>query len=238
MAANPNWKGCGLVERITYLVPTGPFPERDFYDTPVPKPVSDAYAAAVTQLLNLPPTSTGAPVLTFSPEAERLFATVYGLVERSKGAGATFHDWPEYAGKFAGTVARIAALLHFAEHQLTTTVISRQTMARAVRLSKRLATHALVAYEEMSMGPTREDAKVMVKKLTDGTLREVAPKPETITRTDISNAFGGKRDPAVLDAITRVLEDRGIIRPVPTEKGTPGKPAKTFLVNPRLFDQE
>ena len=140
-------------------------------------------------------------------------------------------DW---AGKLAGTVARIAALFHLVSHDRPEDLkITLETMQRAACLGGFLAKHAQAAYGLMSS----DDKTCGARRVLDWIRRKAV---ERFTGRDCwqnlrkQTAFPHIED--VLNAL-KELEDRDFIReiPAPAKSGPGRKPSPTYAVNPRAL---
>jgi hypothetical protein len=137
-------------------------------------------------------------------------------------------DW---AGKLAGATARIAGLLHLAEHLRDgwAKPVEPETMHAVVAIARYLTDHALAVFDLMGADPALADARYLLDWIerTDA---------ERFTRRELFTALPRGRFPKVdaLDPGIELLEAHGYVRraaqPAPKGPGRPPSPA--YEVNP------
>jgi replicative DNA helicase len=137
-------------------------------------------------------------------------------------------DW---ASKLVGAVARIAGLLHLAEHLHSgfAAPVTAPTVEAAIAIGRYLIEHALAAFGLMGSDQTLDDARYVLGRIERTTT-------ERFTRRELFTALPRGRFPKVdaLDPALELLEAHGHIRradqPAPKGPGRPPSPA--YEVNP------
>jgi hypothetical protein len=151
-------------------------------------------------------------------------------LEPRMGPDGDLADMADWAGKLAGTLARIAALFHVAEHaggEIPET-ISEMTMGDAIELGPYFIAHSRAAHQLLGGGHVAEAEKILRWISREG-LQE-------FSRSQCWQGVRGRagiRKSADLDAPLLILRDHGFIRPHPKEPGPRnGRPPERFEVNP------
>jgi len=212
LAKNQDMRSQGLLARFLYSIPTSRVGSRHIETNPVPDNVRKAYHDVVRQLATAtveggePFTSFGQlPMLSLSEEAKQLHRAFRAEIEpRLIGDLAEIADW---GGKWAGAVARIAGILHFAQGVRVTEKVSEATMGAAIEIGRYLLVHAMAAFGVMGQTPEDADAKavlawVIKAKLSEFTTRHLARLmcPKAISRDRL------RRERAV-----QALVDQGLV---------------------------
>ena len=153
LAATASFRGRGLLGRFLYAVPLSPVGTRVFDAPAVPAQVDAAYHRHVTALLARPTgldeRGTSAPdTLHLTPAALAALKTMDGWLEPQLAEGAELGSLADWAGKLLGAVARIAGLVHMAEHGPAGIAqpISGPTMDAAVAIGHYYLAHAQAAF--------------------------------------------------------------------------------------------
>lgn len=231
----------GFTARWVYSLPLSLVGRRRIETVPVSARTRDAYQRAVETILNLrPPAAGGLHKIHLGADARETFLRFADGVEQAKGPGGTFSHLRSWAEKFAGNVARIAALLHIAKTAPSgwkpwETDVELPTVQEAIRIGHYLAAHAEVAHEVMGAAPELRDAVYLWARLEqfvreDGDL--VLRHQDVWQRT--KNKFGVKAD-RLADAL-EVLVLSGRVRLLRKESTGGRTPAPDIEVNPVAFE--
>jgi replicative DNA helicase len=238
----PGFRGRGLLARFLYALPHSTVGYRQVGAPPVPPEVADRYRrelqAVARSLLDEAEaakiTGTGEQiVLQLGYEAAAAMLAFEAELEPrlAPGSGDLAHvaDW---ASKLAGAVARIAGLLHLAEHlhRGWGQPIDLPTMQNALTLGRYLADHALIAFEQMGADASLDDARYVLEWIErTGRLG--------FSRRELFTALPRGRFPRVdqLDPGLAVLVAHGYLRVAVQRKpkGAGRPPSPTYDVNPR-----
>ena len=204
-----------------------------------PEPVSGGavakYDAAIHTLLALDSNTDERGELatrhvTLTDEARAALIAFKAKLEPRLGPSGDLHTLADWGNKLTGTVARIACVLHAAEHyddgDLWTPVTS-VTMRRALAIGEYAIEHARAAFSVMGSDPATELAKrawTWIARRSDGTV--------TVTRRELHRGLHVPHA-ADLDAPLKVLVERGYLRELPTSP-TGGRPSgRAYEISPR-----
>lgn len=237
LVQKPGFRGCGLLARFLYVIPTSHLGFRSLESKPVPQSVKAQYGASIYSLLTIkPPTkedgTPGRYTLKLSPEALREWKEFARIVEHDMRDGERFEYMRDWAGKLPGAAARVAGLLHCATHahdEPWSHSVSLSTMEQALTMMAILAEHAIMAFEIMAVDPDIEKAKKVLSWIQRN-------GSETFTmRTchrDLEGSFKRVED---LKPGLDVLIERGFIRQNAAKERRAGRPSVTFDVNPHVL---
>ena len=116
IAQSRDFRGRGLLARFLYSLPASKVGRREVTTPSVPPSVSMRYGQAVTNMtLNL--ADWAEPVqLTLSPSAMQRLDDVARSIEPRLGPDGDLAYIPDWGNKYVGAVARIAGLVHLADH--------------------------------------------------------------------------------------------------------------------------
>jgi hypothetical protein len=241
----PQFMDRGPAARLLPVFPETTVGKRKIAATAVPDARSYWWASTLQAILQQSQNteSTGAePIgLTLDREAQRLFDAFCAELEPHLGAAgpfaeiARFNDW---AGKLAGTVLRIAALLHLVGSAggPEDKIVTNDTIRRALQLGQYFTEHAKIMYRMMN-GQSRRDASIVLDAIRALTAKEVARSGErVITRRALRRRLRSQPqldDESALNNALRVLEDHEWIR-YRTKDGadTGGRPSSEILLTP------
>jgi hypothetical protein len=232
----PGFRGRGLLARFLYALPADNIGYRSIHTPEIPADVQNAYTAALKRLLMVIPQEfdgrTRPSVLTLTPEADAVFTQFREEVEVSLRPDGNLYAVREWGSKLAGATARLAALLHVAEHADTALTIRRTTMRAAILLARYCSAHALAAHAEMGADADSDGARALLAWLT-------RTRAETFRKREAHNALQGRfRRSNDLDKPIEILCERGYIREgMPEQRSGPGrKPSNEYEVNPALHN--
>lgn len=224
---NDEFKGRGLTARFLYVVvdeDTSMVGSRAATAPSIPLDVKQTYEQALFNRLNDRPQET--QPLYLSPEAEQHRQEFFNAIEpRLKNDLYFMSDW---AGKLAGTVCRIAGILHcFSCPDPAAAQISGETMVNAIKLGFCFLQHAQAAYGAMGSDQTAAAAKYVLKRLGG---------VQSITKRNLHQLCRGRfKKVDELEPIITALIDHGYLREsTPPSEGAGRKPSPTYLVNPLL----
>jgi hypothetical protein len=234
IADMPGFRGRGLLARILYSLPSNLVGRRKIGAPAVPDDVQAAYVANIRTLVMTMAEWTDPAVLTLTPEAAAvLMAAEEALEPRlapDTGDLAGIVDW---GSKLIGATARIAGLLHLAEHYADGwgKPISEHTMRNALRLADYFTVHALAAFDHMGVDPVLAAARELYAWIE-------RTQPERFTKREMFSGVSRSRFPKVgdLDGPLDLIEQHGWIRrePEPERTGPGRPPSPAYLVHPDL----
>lgn len=235
LTEKPSFRGRGLLGRFLYALPASNLGYRTLDARPMLPDTRARYEGILTAMLNQESASdeAGNPcthILKVSGEALQAWQTFAHKVEAGMREGGTFAHLTDWAGKFPGAVARIAALLHIARHALIRPwehEIGLEDMAAALRMADALSAHALAVFDLMGADPALDGARVVLRWI------EREGKPE-FTFRDCHYAHKARfKRAAELEPIIDVLIERHYIRPRVAKVAH--RPSRILQVNPAIF---
>ena len=237
---NRQFVGRGLLARFLFSFPQSIVGSRKYNTVPVPPALESEYKELIDRLLELA-SSGETSTITYSNEAKDKAEQLHNDLEptlRDSDSPAL----EEWGGKHEGRVARIAALLHIAQHveQAADIPISGETFAQAKTIGDYFIDHAKFAYQ--SMGATgdqaTQDATYIWNRLSSADVDEMSKR-------ELHQTCSRKKFPKVEDMKPGldVLIDRGYIaicKQAPTQnhqnhqKASGGRPTEIIYINPLL----
>lgn len=230
LADKPGFRGRGLLARFLYVIPKNMVGWRKVDPPSVPDEVIQAYRRQLRRVLMLPAEDKE---LQLDYDALRLWLRFSEQTERrlrpDDGDMSSFDDW---GSKLPGAVARLAGLLHAAQHERPSeTSISADTMTASTRIGEYLIGHARVAFGAMGADPRIEEAEKVLSWINR------AGKAR-FTRRDAHQGLKGSvtfETADTLDGPLDLLETNGFIRAVERGEGS-GKRGRSrsqaYEVNP------
>jgi replicative DNA helicase len=236
LAGKPGFRGRGLLGRFLYSMPEDNLGSRKIRPPAVPKEVEERYQDGVKTLLEveLPTTPT---TLHLSEEAQGIMEWFSSWIEPQLAQDGDLGSMTDWAGKLAGAVARIAAVLHVMDQELPlghpldedeeATTISADALRRAVKLGKYLLAHAKHALAFMGTDPVVEDARWILGWIEKTQSAE-------FSKRDAFNASRHIFDTVTqMDPVLDLLLEHGYLRKRDVNHPGPGqKPSPRFEVNP------
>jgi replicative DNA helicase len=229
LSTKEGFRGKGLLARFLYSMPQTALGHRQAEPPAVPEPVSTTYQAALASLLTMP---LEPRTLSMSPEVTGARVVLHDELEPRMGPDGDLHPIRDWVNKLVGSVARIAGVLHVADHALALAdmplEIPVETFNRATTIARYFLAHALAAFAVMRADEDVELAKRVWawahrKGLRSFTAREAARAVHAVPAETIEPALAK-------------LLDRNLVRMRPRPKPSPGggrAPSDTYDVNPR-----
>ncbi|MER7150311.1 DUF3987 domain-containing protein [Streptomyces lydicus] len=151
-------------------------------------------------------------------------------LRQREGSLGHISDW---AGKVVGATARIAGLLHLAEHLENghTVPVSQETMRGAIELGEYFTSHGLAAFDAMGADQTSDRATSLLETLRAHGWGEFSKRDLMlkVSRSEFPTADA-------LDPALGLLEDHGYVRALPVQRtgGRGRPPSPRYLTHPRL----
>ena len=236
---NKSFRGRGLLGRFLYALPTSNLGYRTLDTRPLSDNCKARYERIITAILNqdMAINADGDPVahtLKLSRDAQQAWQAFAHKIEASMREGGTFAHVSDWAGKFAGAMARVAALLHitrYAFENAATYEIHLTDMNAALRIADVLGIHALAAFDLMGADPALDGARHVLRWIeregkTEFSFRDCHYAHKTrYKRTD------------ELEPVIDVLIERHYIRPR-VMKLVQGRPSRIYEINPAILQNE
>ncbi len=235
MAGTPGATERGLLARFVKAAPATRRGYRNVTDPKsMPVAIREEYAARLSVVLHELRESDPVEV-ELDAEAHVMFTALRVRHERESQPGGRVHDIHYFAEKYVGHVARIAAILHFAEHTADAAAlkISAVTLDRAIRIGDYFIEQELKL--DAYAGQSRDAG--MARLVLDWIIEE---RRDAFTTREVHAA---KRGTTGLDTAVKVrgvlslLADHGYIQPVESTTNGSGRPSEMWLVNPAAYPQ-
>jgi hypothetical protein len=224
IAANPQFRGRGLLARFLYSRPPSKVGRRDPEPAPMDREAVTAYEAHVGELVaGLAEWSSDPAVLVLTDDARREVVNLLAEVEPmlvGDGALSTLRDW---GGKYVGAVTRLAGMLHLGHHgaeQGPRTPVERETILDAKKFGEYFQACAINAFAEMRADPGIDDAVYLLERVVSLGTTEMSER-DLFTACSRSR-FKKMRD---LEPALKRLEEHNFIAWLPAPKPTVGRPA-------------
>jgi len=233
LAAIPGAAGRGLLARWLFTIPEVAIGYRNTKPAPADPAIGAEYDATMTSLILTMFQRTTAAELVLDAEAEKLLDAAGKDYEERMRDGEALSGIREWSGKAVGAAARIAGLLHLAEHLRDGwgKPINRATIEAALAIMDYYTAHALAAFDVMST----DETIVRARAVLDWIQRTGADR---FTARDPFSSMSRSRFPKItdMDAALAVLERHGYIRRLPDAPAAGrGRPtAPTYEAHPDI----
>jgi hypothetical protein len=230
IGGNKQFRGRGLLARFLYSLCKTQAGYRDRQIKSIPESLTRKYRDHIFGLMDIP---MSANTLRLSLEAQALWDEFYNDVETDLREGGSLHYLIDWGSKLSGAVARIAGLLHFAEHgaKALELPISVNIVSASCAIGGYFKEHALATFGLMEADPAIEAAKKILIYL----LRH---SPMTFKGRDVLRHTNFKTMDEVMPGV-KVLIERGYIIEVAKGSSGTGRPeAVSYVVNPKIKMQE
>lgn len=228
VGGNSQFRGRGLLARFLYSLCKSQVGYRQRQTKKIHEPLLNRYKQHIFSLLEIPQAEHE---LRFTPEAQGIWDEFYNDVEADMRPGGSLEYLTDWGSKLPGAVARIAGLLHLAEHgaEGVNKDISAGFAGASCVVGAYFKEHALATFGLMQADHRIESAKKTLSYIK-------RQQPDTFKARDVlSNINSFKTiDDDVLPGI-KVLIERGYIRPVESTHSGLGRPeAMAYQINPNL----
>lgn len=204
-------RGLGLLARMLWCVPASTVGQRVARPEPMPQHVRSGYEVQVRRLLDLAPTGDGGNeqhMVRFSVGADDILADLQERIEPQLRPGSEREHMADWASKLSGAVARVAGLLHAAEHVVDPwkSEVSAETARRATVIGEYLFAHARAAFGSLGASPTTPEAEHVLSYLR-------AHAIDSISRRNLHRALRS-RFPRAGDLVPALdlLAEHGFVR--------------------------
>ncbi|MGW6445144.1 YfjI family protein [Lentzea sp. NPDC055074] len=220
----------GLLGRFLYSLPVSTVGHRAIRVPEIPDHVAADYRARIGGLTLQLAMWSAPEVVDFSTAADEAMFELQAEIEPRLGPSGAWHHIADWAGKYAGTVARLAGLLHLADRPSDAWhyEIGVSTFARARELGSYFLAHALGAFDHMSKDESYDDARALLTWIAGDHVPQ-------FTRRDAHRA-NRKRfaSASEVGSALELLEEHGHIRqiPLPDRQGVGRKPSPTYVAHP------
>ncbi|MET9177922.1 DUF3987 domain-containing protein [Kitasatospora aureofaciens] len=241
LGAAPGARDRGLLARFLYSLPPSNLGYRKVRTTPIPDKVANAYDRNLTRLLRAMTDLTDPVTVLMDQAADLAIERLQERVEVQLRPDQPLSHIKDWAGKLVGHIARIAVLLHLADHIASDqdqgawrAGLEAATVDRAAEIADYYTAHTLAVFDLIAADPATEDAQTLLQWLQ-------RPKKDGTHRTHIKahDAVASSRrfkKVADVEPALNLLEQHGWLRTdQPTAGGQRGRsPAITFRVHPAV----
>ncbi|MGD0884915.1 MAG: YfjI family protein [Thermodesulfovibrionales bacterium] len=223
---NKQFRGRGLLARFLYCRCKSKVGSRGRQTKSVSETITREYQRHIECLMDLPMTTT---TLKLSQDAQALWDEFYNDIEADLREGGSLHYLPDWGSKLAGAVARIAGLLHFAEHgsKAVELPISVNIVSASCVIGAYDKEHALATFGLMEADPGIESAKKILNYLVRHGI-DIFKGRDVLRHTNLKT----------MDEVTpalKILIERGYIREADVTRSGIGRPEATaYDVNPKI----
>ena len=223
---NKQFRGRGLLARFLYSNCKHQAGYRGRQKEAIPNAIIHKYKEHIRRLMELPLETVE---LNLSSGAQAAWDKFYDDVESFMQAGGILYELKDWGSKLPGTVARMAGLLHYAEHgqKGANKAINVGVVDASIAIGRYFLEHALASFGYMKEEPQIESAKKILEYLKHH-------KPERFKGRDIlrnKNAF--KKMEEIASGL-KLLVERNYIREKERNTNRHGRPeATTYEVNPK-----
>lgn len=237
------FRGRGLLARFLWSIPRSRVGSRAADSPPVPADVRDSYDLAVTALLEIEARKDELGeieprTIDLNKEAYALLVEFKDAIEPALGPSGELESIADWGNKLAGTVVRLAGLLHLADRfgeasERMVEPIGQGEMRRAMRIADFLCAHARIAFDLMNSDPIARGARHILAWIQ-------RTNAESFTLREVYLPLRARfRAPAELDEPLDLLIDHEVIRrrPDPPRSGPGRRPSPVFDVNPVIYAQ-
>jgi hypothetical protein len=234
IASNRQFRGRGLLARFLYAYPESLVGRRRIATKPVSDEVRERYETTVRDLAAGMSGWLGDPaVLTLTDAAQKAIAVIEAAVEPTLAGDGELASLADWGSKYVGAIARIAGILHLAEHGAETgptTSVSVETIHSAHRIGNYFKACAIRAFGEIGADHVTADAVYLLGRI------EHLGQDEVSERDLMRAAKRFKKKNDLVPAINRLI-DHGYLIPAPSEAPTGGRPrSPVFKVHPTVTE--
>ncbi|GAB7182178.1 hypothetical protein ATKI12_2009 [Kitasatospora sp. Ki12] len=231
----------GLLARFLYSLPPSNLGYRKIRTTPIPDKAANAYDRNLTRLLRAMTDLTEPVVVLMNQAADLAIEKLQERVEVQLRPDQPLSHIKDWAGKLVGHIARIAVLLHLADHIASDqdqgawrADLEAAAVDRAAEIADYYTAHTLAVFDLIAADPATEDAHAILQWLQ-------RPKQDGTHRTHIKahDAVASSRrykKVADVEPALHLLEQHGYLRtdqpPADSRRGR--QPAVTFRVHPSI----
>ncbi len=232
IAANREFRGRGFLARILYAFPVSKIGRRQIAPQPVDAEVERSYEDAVGEFALGLAKRTGDPaILTLTQAAGEVVQSIEKVVEPTLAGDGELAPLADWGAKYVGAIARIAGILHLAEHgngEGFQHPVSPETITAAARIGHYFRSAAIKAFAEMGIDQSTADALYLLERV--GHLGQ-----DEVSHRDMHRAAKKFKSRHDFDFAVDRLVDHGYLIPlaVPKSKGgRPGSPRYTVTKVP------
>jgi len=232
VAANRQFRGRGFLARILYSCPVSRVGRRMIAPSSPDSYVVQCYERAVGNLADGMAGWRGDPaILTLTPAAQQEIQKIEAEVEPTLAGDGELAPLADWGAKYVGAVARIAGIIHLAEHGAEfgpRKPVEAQTVTAANGIGAYFKACAINAFSEMGTDHVTADAIYVLERIHGIGGDEVSER-------DLFTAISRARFKTMTDLVPALerLVDHRYLAPMPRGKPTGGRPTSPrYKVHP------
>ena len=229
----PAFRGRGLLGRFWYSIPTSFMGTRKEVGEPVSLETERSYRDHMRSLLTIS-LPIKPDMISVGIEAHEAFVAFGAEIEPQLAPDGALRGIADWASKLAGSVARLAGLLHMSGPERDSEEISLRTMQQAILIGRYLLEHARGAFMAMASDPNLPHAKAILswiqrKGVDRFSQREVCQQ----------NRSRFEHPNVALPALDILVEHGFLHHVVSTERKVNGRPpSQVYEVYPEIDTQK
>jgi hypothetical protein len=235
IAANPMFRGRGLLARVLYALPESKVGHRRIAPTPINTEVVERYNTTIAGLAaGMHEWCSDPAVLVLTGPAREAMLTIEEKVEPTLADDGRLAHLKDWGSKYVGAIARIAGIIHLAKlgsDKGPYTPVDAVTILEAARIGDYFEVCAINAFTRMRTDQCLSDALYLLERIAHAGLGEMSER-------DMFSACNRSRFPtkdAMNPALVRLV-DHGYLAPLETARKPGGgrAPSPRFRVHPRV----
>ena len=232
LMANGTFHGRGLCARFLYSIPTSTVGNRRFESKPIAEITAEQYYKLINLLLSYKPNES--QIITLSEKAYTILKEFAEKIEPM--LIDELADIADFAGKFVGSVLRIAGLLYIAnEPSLYSStfleekfILEENYMQGAITIGEYFLEHAKTAYQLMGADENIKNAEYILQKIIKNNLSQV-------TKTELVRICRKFKSTECLTEPLQILIAYNYLKEFEQEyNGVGRRPENIYLVNPQI----
>jgi replicative DNA helicase len=225
IAGHKVFRGRGLLARFLYAMPVSKVGHRGTDAPPVPFDTAASYESAIATLAAGMAGWLGDPaILLLTDTAREAIAAIEAAVEPTLADDGELSALKDWGSKYVGAIARIAGILHLAEHGPDvgpTSSVDAGTIVKANRIGTYFKAAAINAFIEMGTDQALADAVYLLRRI-----EKIAGDGDELSERDMHQACRTRfRKKDALTAAVDILVDHGYLVPQQAKQATGGRPA-------------
>ena len=219
--------GKGLLERFLYCLPKSNLGYRTHNKNSVSRKAIDIYDEVIGKLFSIPNTENP-EILVLDKLAHQKWYDFKLAIEEDLKPNGRFESMQGWAGKIAGQALRIAGIIHVVEFGESSSLISKETMGKALHLCSLLIDHAEAIFKTFDVQIDARQAKDIWDYIS-------GLERASFTKAEITKKFQNPMNAKRIDELLSVLEGRNYIsKPIKEGKKTFIYTVNPLLLNPSL----
>lgn len=223
---NKTMTGRGLIARFLIAIPISRIGQRIFVSDAIAPELIEGFRAVLLRILTTA-SNDNIQTLRLSKEAQAVIESYFN--ENEALLSDRTCPMREWLAKNVGAVLRIAGVLHLASGLDHNTLVSQDTMTKAVAIGRYFRNHARYAYSIMDAGDTVKKAEYVLGKLR-------SYQSPVVKRREVFRDCRGTYFKAVADLkpILDLLEEYGYLRQQSISVEGTNRPSEIIHISPYI----